>query len=74
MELKAALLERTEKGWSWICLSQEPYIVRGNVCGLGIAVSAKRIKCKSADPKQFPHLIIFHHPKANKEGASKHPA
>ena len=65
MELQARLSERTEKGWSWICLIQEPYVVRGNECGLSSAASAKRIECKSADPTQFPHAIIYHHPKAN---------
>ena len=65
MELQARLTERTEKGWSWICLIQEPYVVRGNVCGLASAALVKCIECKLADPKQFPRLIIYHHPKAN---------
>ena len=51
VELQARLSERTEKGWSWICLIQEPYVVRGKVCGLGSTASAKPIECKSADPK-----------------------
>ena len=64
MELQARLTERTDKGWSWICLIQEPYMVRGKVCGLGSESMAKRIELKSPDPKQSPRAIIYHHPSA----------
>ena len=64
LELQARLSERTEKGWSWICLIQEPYIVRVKVCRLGSESLAKRIEHKSPDPKQSPRAIIYHHPKA----------
>ena len=44
MELQTRLSERTEKGWSWIYLIQEPYLVRGNVGGLGSASSTRFIE------------------------------
>ena len=64
MELQARLSERSEKGWSWICLIQEPYVVRGNVCEVGSASSTRHIESKSADPKHFPRVIINQDPKA----------
>ena len=48
-----------------ICLIQEPYVVRGDVCGLGSASSTRRIECKSVDPKQFEGAIIYYNPKAD---------
>ena len=64
MELQTRLTERTVKGWSSICLIQEPYVVWGKVCGLGGEAVAKRIELKSPDPKQSPRAIIYHHPNA----------
>ena len=65
VELQARLMERTDKGWFWICLIQEPYVVRGMVCGLGRESMVNRIELKSPDPKQSPYAIIYHHPKAD---------
>ena len=65
VELQARLLERTEKGWSWICLVQEPYVVRGNMRGLGSASLTRLIEYKSANPKQFPCAIIYYHTNTN---------
>ena len=45
VELQTRLAERLKLGLSWICLIQEPYVVRGNVCGLGSASRTRHIEC-----------------------------